>query len=165
MFNSIIGVTENMEHLVPVIIVSLIVAFFMYKNIDKITANIDVLEDNSYELYAKYARIVEKYIKNIEEIIDKNSVLKEDKYILKDKSQTDKIKEKLFALVRKLAFFETLKAKEKDKKELETKFFEILSSLDIIVKDNFIDGEKLADELREILHNEYQNLREGYIKN
>ncbi len=153
-----------MEHLVPVIVVSLIVAFFMYKNINKITANIDVLEDNTYELYAKYARIVEKYIKNIEEIIEKNSVLTDEKYILSDETKRDDIKEKLFALVRKLAFFETLKAKEKNQKELEADFFEILSSLDAIIKDNFKDGESLADDLREELHNEYQNLREGYIK-
>ncbi len=154
-----------MDHLVPVVIVLLVVAFFMYQNINKITGNIDALEDNSYEMYSKYARIVEKYIKDIEEIIDKNSVLNEDKYILKDKKDAEKTKQDLFSLVRKLAFFETLKAKEKSTKELESQFFEILSTLDAMVKDRFIDGEKLSDELRENLHNEYQNLKKGYSKN
>jgi len=101
-------------------------------------------------------------IKDIEEIIDKNSVLNEDKYILKDKKDAEETKQDLFSLVRKLAFFETLKAKEKSTKELESQFFEILSTLDSIVKDRFIDGEKLSDELRENLHNEYQNLKKGY---
>ncbi len=153
-----------MEHLVPVVIVSLIVAFFMYKNINKITANIDAVDGNSFEFYSKYARIVERYIKNIEEIIEKNSVLADEKYILKDENLKDDIKEKLYGLIRQLAFFETQQAKEKDKKELESQFFKILSSLDTIVKDNFKDGEALADELREQLHEEYQSLKEGYTK-
>ncbi len=153
-----------MEHLLPVVIVSLIVAFFVYKNINKITANIDTIDRNSFEFYSKYARIVERYIKNIEEIIEKNSVLADEKYILKDENKKDDIQEQLYGLIRQLAFFETQQAKEKDKKELESQFFKLLSTLDTIVKDNFKDGDNLADELREQLHEEYQILKNGYSK-
>ncbi len=151
-----------MEHLMPVIVVSLIVAFFMYKNINKITANIDTMEDNSFEFYSKYSRIVEKHLDEIREIVDKNSVLSDERYKLKDETKREDIKEELSSNIRKLAYFETLQAKKRDKKELEAEFFEILSAIDKLIKDSFADGEKLADELREKLHKEYENLKEAY---
>ncbi len=153
-----------MEHLIPVITVSLIVAFFMYKNINKITSNVDNFSSNSFELYAKYARIVERYIKNIEEIVEKNSVLENEKYILKNREKKEEIREKLFSFIRKLAFFETLQAKQKDKQEIESQFFEILSSLDSLIKENFKNGEYLADELRKNLHREYETLKDEFLK-
>jgi len=152
-----------MSHLVPVIIVSLIVAFLMYKNINKITANIDTIEDNTFGFYSKYSRIVERYIDEIREIVDKNSVLSDDRYKLKDETKRDEIKEELSSNIRKLAYFETLQAKNRDKKELETEFFKILSSVDHLIKENFINGEELADELRENLHKEYEKLKNGFV--
>ena len=151
-----------MEHLVPVLVVSLIVAFFMYKNINKITSNIDNLEDNSYELYAKYARIVEGYIKELQSNIEKNSVLADEMYKLQDGVDAKELEENLSSLIRKLAFFETLQAKQKKKKELESDFFEVLSSLDDIVHKNFKNGENLADEIRDSLHEEYEKLKKFY---
>ena len=151
-----------MEHLVPVLVVSLIVAFFMYKNINKITSNIDNIEDISYELYAKYARIVEGYIKELQSNIEKNSVLADEKYKLNDGVDAKDLEENLSSLIRKLAFFETLQAKQKKKKELESDFFEVLSTLDSIIHKNFKNGEKLADEIRDNLHEEYVKLKEFY---
>jgi len=151
-----------MEHLVPVLVVSLIVAFFMYKNINKITSNIDNIEDKSYELYAKYARIVEGYIKELQLNIEKNSVLADEKYKLNDGVDAKDLEENLSSLIRKLAFFETLQAKQKKKKELESDFFEVLSTLDSIIHKNFKNGEKLADEIRDNLHEEYVKLKEFY---
>ena len=151
-----------MEHLLPVIVVSLIVAFFMYKNINKITANIDNLEDKSYEMYAKYARIVEGYIKELQSNIEKNSVLADEKYKLQDSVNAKDLEENLSSLIRKLAFFETLQAKQKKKKELESDFFEVLSSLDDLIHKNFKNGEELADEVRDNLHEEYIKLKKLY---
>ncbi len=151
-----------MEHLLPVIVVSLIVAFFMYKNINKITANIDNFEDKSYELYAKYARIVESYIKELQNNIEKNSVLSDEKYKLKENIDAKVIEEELSSLIRKLAFFETLQAKQKKKKELESEFFEVLSSLDDLIHKSFKNGEELADEIRDNLHEEYIKLKKLY---
>ena len=151
-----------MEHLLPVIVVSLIVAFFMYKNINKITANIDNFEDKSYELYAKYARIVESYIKELQNNIEKNSVLSDEKYKLKEDIDAKVIEEELSSLIRKLAFFETLQAKQKKKKELESEFFEVLSSLDDLIHKSFKNGEELADEIRDNLHEEYIKLKKLY---
>ena len=151
-----------MEHLVPVLVVSAIVAFFMYKNINKITSNIDNLEDKSYELYAKYARIVEGYIKELQANIEKNSVLADEKYKLQEGVDAKELEENLSSLIRKLAFFETLQAKQKKKKELESDFFEVLSSLDSIIQKNFKNGENLADEIRDNLHEEYVKLKNFY---
>ncbi len=149
-----------MEHLIPVVVVSIIVAFVMYKNINKITANIELKGDNiSYEFYAKYARVVERRIKDLQEIVEKNSVLKDEKYLLKDDISQETVDEDLSSLIRRLAFFETVQAKQKSKKELEAQFFEILSSLDDIVTKSFKNGESLADEIREELQNEYQKLK------
>jgi len=138
------------NNLIPALIIVAIVIFFMYQNINKITANIDMIDDNSFEIYAKYARIIEKYIKEIEEIIDKNSVLNDEKYILINQDRKEDVNDKLFDIIRKLAFFETVQAKKKDKNEIE--------------KENFKNGESLADELRENLKKEYQKLKDGYLK-
>ncbi len=148
-----------MQHLVPAIIVMLVVAFFMYKNINKITSNIDNLEDRSYELYAKYARIVEGYIKELQETIGKNSVLKDEKYRLVQNVKIQEVEDKLSSLIRKLAFFETLQAKQKKKKELESDFFEVLTALDNIIQSSFEHGDELADDTREKLHEEYIKLK------
>ncbi len=148
-----------MQHLVPAIIVMLVVAFFMYKNINKITSNIDNLEDRSYELYAKYARIVEGYIKELQETIEKNSVLKDEKYRLAQNVKIQEVEDKLSSLIRKLAFFETLQAKQKKKKELESDFFEVLTALDNIIQSSFEHGDELADDTREKLHEEYIKLK------
>ncbi len=151
-----------MEHLVPVLVVLAIVAFFMYKNINKITANIDNFEDKSYELYAKYARIVESYIKELQNNIEKNSVLADEKYTLLDNTDVKAVEEELSSLIRRLAFFETLQAKQKSKKELESDFFEVLSSLDDLIHKSFKNGEELADEVRDNLHQEYVKLKNFY---
>ncbi len=152
-----------MEHLVPVLVILAIVAFFMHKNIDKITSNIDSLEDKSYELYAKYARIVERYIKDLQSNIEKNSVLVDEKYRLNDDIDAKELTQNLSSLIRKLAFFETLQAKQKSKKELESDFFELLSSLDSIIQKGFKNGENLADEIRDSLHDEYKKLKKTYM--
>ncbi len=151
-----------MEHLVPVLVVSAIVAFFMYKNINKITADIDNFEDKSYELYAKYARIVESYIKELQNNIEKSSVLADEKYKLQDNIDAKTIEDELSSLIRKLAFFETLQAKQKQRKELESEFFTILSSLDDLIHKSFKNGEELADEVRDNLHEEYIKLKKFY---
>lgn len=151
-----------MEHLVPVLVVLAIVAFFMYKNINKITANIDNFEDKSYELYAKYARIVESYIKELQNNIEKNSVLADEKYTLLDNTDVKAVEEELSSLIRRLAFFETLQAKQKSKKELESDFFEVLSSLDDLIHKSFKNGEEIADEVRDNLHQEYVKLKNFY---
>ncbi len=153
-----------MNNLIPVLIIVAIVVFFMYQNINKITANIDMIDNNSFEMYAKYVRIIEKYIKEIQEIIDKNSVLNDEKYILVNQDKKEDVNDKLFDIIRKLAFFETVQAKKKDKKEIESQLFDILISLDGIIKENFKNGESLADELRENLKKEYQKLKDGYLK-
>ncbi len=153
-----------MNYLIPALIVVVVVIFFMYQNINKITANIGMIDDNSFEIYAKYARIIEKYIKEIQEIIDKNSVLNDEKYILTNQDKKEDVNDKLFDIIRNLAFFETVQAKNQDKKEIESQLFDILISLDTIIKENFKNGEKLADELRENLKKEYEKLKNGYLK-
>ncbi|NPA73869.1 MAG: hypothetical protein GXO12_04090 [Epsilonproteobacteria bacterium] len=152
------------QHLLSAIIAIMIVAFFMYKNINKVILKVDSIESNSFEFYSRYARIVERYIKELEEIVDKNSVLDNDRYLLSDETKRDEVKEELYSFIRKLAFFETQKAKEKDKKEIEKEFFYILSSLDESIKKYFKNGEDIADELREKLHEEYQKLKDMYTK-
>ena len=151
-----------MEHLVPALVVVAIVAFFMYKNINKITSNIDTLEDKSYELYAKYARIVERYIKELQETAEKNSILEDKKYKLNKDIKIDELTEEFSSLIRRLAFFETLQAKQKTRKELESDFFEVLSTLDNIIQKSFESGDKLADDIRDKLHEEYIKLKNIY---
>ena len=49
-------------------------------------------------------------------------------------------------------------AKQKSSQEIEAELFELLSHLDTFLKEYCVDGEALADELRESLLEAYEQL-------
>ena len=148
-----------MDQLFPVIFVVAMIAFILMKQIKHITGNLDIQGDtNSFDKYSKFSVVIQNHIRAIKLDIDSTKQIENPRYILKDKELEEDLIEDLSDFLRKLVFFETLLAKSKTSSEIEGELFGILSQLDIFIKQNCEDGEVLADELRDNLMREYENV-------
>ena len=148
-----------MDQLFPVIFVVAMIAFILMKQIKHITGNLDIQGDtNSFDKYSKFSVVIQNHIRAIKLDIDSTKKIENPRYILKDKESEEDLIEDLSDFLRKLVFFETLLAKSKTSSEIEGELFGILSQLDIFIKQNCEDGEVLADELRDNLMREYENV-------
>jgi len=77
---------------------------------------------------------------------------------LKNEDLKEKFLESLSEMSKKLTFIETMNiARNPDKWESE--LFEVLSRLDDLVTENFKDGERAGDEIRERLGAEFSKLQ------
>ncbi len=149
-----------MNYILIAIIVGGFVAYLLYKNISHITNHLDNLGDTSFEFYSEYSLFLNGIIKQIKQEIDYPK--ENSKYRLKDVSDNLEISAMLSSFIRKLVFFETVMAKQKSKEEIEAELYKILNSLDESIKNSFVDGEVLADELSEFLRYEFENLRKKF---
>ncbi len=129
-----------------------LVAYLLYLNIKKITDKLDRAENPSYKIYSTFAAKVEEYVEEIRDSIG-------NKYLLKNENDQKEIKEKLSEIVRELKFFETVSVKRMEKEEAEEKLFDILSELDSILEKNFVNGREKADELREKLQKNFEEIK------
>ncbi|WP_458699386.1 hypothetical protein ACKGJI_06090 [Sulfurospirillum sp. 1307] len=149
-----------LDQLFPVIFVVAVVAFILIKQIKHIASQADnrVSVKNNFEKYSKFSVEIQNFIREIKADIDSSKNKENPKYILVDKTKEEEYVELLSDFLRKLVFFETLLAKNKAPDEIESELFEVLSKVDDFLRNNVVDGEKLADELRDELHKIYQNL-------
>ncbi len=146
-----------MDQLFPVIFVVGLIAFILIKQIKHVTDNLDEKGDtNSFDKYAKFSVAIQNHIRAIKLDIDSSKKIENPRYILKNQEDEEDLIEELSDYLRKLVFFETLLAKKKTSDEIEGELFDILSKLDSFIKNNCEDGEKLADELRDNLMQEYE---------
>ncbi len=148
-----------MEQLFPVLFVAGLIAFILTKQIGHITGNLDSKGDTTtFDKYSKFSVSIQNHIRAIKLDIDSTKQIKEPRYILLDKDEEEDSIETLSDFLRKLVFFETLLAKKKSSSEIEGELFGILSELDSFVKNSCENGELLADELKDNLMEEYQNV-------
>jgi len=147
-----------MDQLFPVIFVVAMIAFIMMKQIKHVTGNLDLQGDiNSFDKYAKFSVAIQNHIRAIKLDIDSSKKIENPRYILIDGVNEEEAIEILSDHLRKLVFFETLLAKKKTSNEIESELFGILSQIDEFIKTNCVDGEQLADELRDNLLEVYEN--------
>jgi hypothetical protein len=147
-----------MEQLFPVLFVVALIAFIMMKQIGHITGNLDVVgETNDFDKYSKFSVAIQNHIRAIKLDIDSTKQIENPRYVLKDTQSEEDFIEELSDYLRKLVFFETLLAKKKTTSEIESELFSILSQLDEFLRQNCVDGDVLADELRDNLLQEYEN--------
>lgn len=147
-----------MDQLFPVIFVVAMITFILMKQIKHVTNNLDAKGDvSSFDKYAKFSVAIQNHIRDIKTDLDSSKNKEIIKYKLKEGIDEEDSIEKLSDFLRKLVFFETLLAKNKSSKEIESELFSILSQLDTFIKENCEDGEILADELRDNLLNSYEN--------
>ena len=148
-----------MEQLIPVLMIVAMVAFVLIKQIGKLTNKLDTLADeSSYERYAKFSAIIQERVREIKQSLDSSRVLNERPFQLLEGKNEEEALELLSNFIRKLVFFETMMAKQKSSQEIEAELFELLSHLDNFLKEYCVDGEALADSLRENLFEAYEQL-------
>jgi len=94
-----------------------------------------------------------EYIKDIKR--DLNGKTQEPTFIATN--DIEKTLKDLDDFIRKLAFYETVLAKKKEIDEVEAEVAQIFIDFDAFVTENFVDGSKKADEIRQSLSKIYQN--------
>jgi len=142
-----------MGGLVSVVLVGGVVAYLMYQNINKVTTNIEKKSSKGYEFFANLAGAAIEYIKDIKR--DINGKNENPDFIVS--TESEKVLKDLDDYIRKLAFYETVLAKKKEPQEIEEELAVIFMSFDNFIRENFQDGDSLAESLKESLHKIYQN--------
>lgn len=146
-----------MDQLFPVVFVAAFIAFILLKQIKHFTENLDNTSDNSFSRYSNFSVSIQNYIRMIKSDIDSTKEKDTVRYTLKENIDEEKSLEILADFLRKLVFFETLLAKQKSSSEIESELFKVLSSLDGFLRENCEEGDERADELREVLFEEFEN--------
>jgi len=139
-----------------VVLVGGLVTYFMYLNINKVTQNLDEDKTGSFESYAKFSAKIQEYIRRVKKGLDDDMECDDLKYCKNESCDSKAVTKELADLIRRSSFYETMLAKRKDPKEVEAGLIEILSKFDDIVRKNCIDGDMLADELRDMLAVDYK---------
>lgn len=148
-----------MDQLIPVLMIVGMVAFVMIRQIGKITGGAEAKQTGSFEQYAKFSSIIQEYVREIKASVDTSREREDRKFKLVEGRNENQALEKLSDFIRKLVFFETMMAKQKNPKEIEAELFEVLNGLETFLKEFCEDGENLSEELREILLDEYEKLQ------
>jgi uncharacterized protein YoxC len=127
----------------------LIVGVILYKQINKVTQNITNEDENPNLTYSKFCDAIDKQIDILRQKTQEDIILELNK--------KDEILETLSDFSKELVFIESLNSK--DSTQWQNKLFALLSRLDAFVESNFIDGEQLANDIKENLRGEFNRLR------
>lgn len=151
-----------MDQLLPVLLVTAFMAFILFKQINHIAKNSDkgVLQqsnNNNFKKYSNFSVSIQNYIRIIKNDLDSSKQTEEPIFKLLNNIDEKASLEELSDFLRKLVFFETLLAKQKTSEEIESELFAILDAIDSFIKTKCEDGEKLAQELKNKLFEEFQN--------
>ncbi|ACZ12337.1 hypothetical protein [Sulfurospirillum deleyianum] len=148
-----------MEHLIPVLMVVGMVAFILIKQIGKITTKLDTFsKEDSHNRYAQFSSVIQEHVRAIKNSLDSTKMVEERPYLLREGKEETEALEILSDYIRKLVFFETLMAKQKNAQEIEAELFEILNGLENFLKTYCVDGETLSETLRDRLLEAYETL-------
>ncbi len=142
-----------------VLLVGSIVTYLMYQNITKVTANLEVEKGGSFEAYAAFASKITNHIRRVKNDLDKDMESSYPRFHPTETCDTEATVKALLDLLRQTAFFETVMAKRKTPKEVEASLGEILGKFDEIIRTSCVDGDRLAEEVKESLYREYQKIR------
>jgi len=141
-----------------VLLVGSVVTWLMYQNINKITANLEVEKEGSFEAYATFASKITDHIRKVKNDLDKDIETYYPRFKPHEHCDTQKTVKELLDLIRKTAVFETVMARRKTPKEVEAALGQILGEFDAIIRNNCTDGDRLAEEVKESLYKEYQKI-------
>ncbi len=150
-----------MDQLIPVLMIVGMVAFIMVRQINKVTTRIDSqphTTSTAFERYAAFSSVIQDYIREIKSSLDSTKEHENRPFKLQDGKNEAEALEKLSDFIRTLVFFETKMAKQKSAKEIEAELFEVLNGLESFLQTFCVDGEHLAEALREKLLEAYETL-------
>jgi len=140
------------------VVVGGLITYFMYRNINSVTSNIDKNKKGSFESYASFSAKIQEYIRIVKKDLDDDMDTENPIYQKNESCDSKTVTKKLTDLIRKSSFYETMLAKRKDPKDVEAGLMEILTNFDDIIRKNCIDGDALANELQDLLAKDYKRL-------
>jgi len=145
-----------MVDIFSVVLVGSIVTYFMYQNINKVTAAIDEKTKDNSPGYAHFSVKIQEYIRAIKKDLDDDIESSDARFSKNDTCDDKAVTRELNELIRKASFYETVLAKSKKRSEAEADFVEILQRLETVVANNCVNRSQEAEQLKETLFNEYQ---------
>ena len=122
----------------------------------KHSSSLENLEEQ-HKSYQEELSKVAKQQDSLKNLLAELNILKEEENKKAEEERKEKL-EKLSDFIRKLVFFETMMAKQKSAKEIESELFEVLTALEKFLGEFCVEGEALAEALRERLLEAYQQL-------
>ena len=126
----------------------LIVGVILYKQINKVTQNITINDENPNLAYSKFCSAIDDQIDILRQKALENQILNQD--------NKDEILENLSDFSKELVFIESLNSKESDK--WQEKLFGLLSRIDEFIEQNFINGKDIASDIKDNLKIEFDKL-------
>lgn len=138
------------------ILISALTFLILYFYIKKFTNKIDeqtLLEPIKSDVYPKFCDICDEKIRQI-----KDEVLKENFKFLNIENK-DEFLEKLGDLSRKLTFIQTMNLSKKNDEIWQNELFNFLKELENLILNYLNNGEKIADDLRNYLFDEFNKLK------
>lgn len=141
-----------------VLLVGSIVTYLMYQNINKVTSTLEVDKSSSFESYAIFASSISEHIRKVKNDLDKDIESTYPRFNAHKECDEKQSVKKLLDLLRKTALYETVMAKRKAPKEIEKELGSILKEFDAIIRESCIEGDMLADDVKNALYKEYKKI-------
>ena len=144
---------EKMFNVELMIVVALVVGFIIYKEISKVTSNIDIHEQNpDMSKYSKFCDFIDDEITSV-----KNSLMLEN-IKLKNESLKDEFLDKVSTLSKELVFLQNMSSSNKNAKDWEKRLFDFLNKFESLNDEYLQNSQNLNDEIRERLADKFRNL-------
>jgi hypothetical protein len=147
-----------MVDIFSVVLVGSVITFFMYQNINKVTAAIDEKTRDNSPAYAKFAVKIQEVIRGLKKDLDEDIECSDPRFCKNDSCDEKVVMRELNELIRKASFYETALAKNKKRKEADAEFIEILQRLEAVIETNCLHGAQEAEKIKDELFAEYQEV-------
>ena len=135
------------------LVVALVVGFIIYKEISKVTSNIDISEQNpDMSKYSKFCDFIDDEITSV-----KNSLMLEN-IKLKNESLKDEFLDKVSTLSKELVFLQNMSSSNKNANDWEKRLFDFLNKFEILNDEYLQNSQSLNDEIRQRLADKFRNL-------
>lgn len=144
---------EKMFNVELMLVVALVVGFIIYKEISKVTSNIDIHEQNpDMSKYSKFCDFIDDEITSV-----KNSLMLEN-IKLKNESLKDEFLDKVSTLSKELVFLQNMSSSNKNAKDWEKRLFDFLNKFECLNDEYLQNSQNLNDEIRQRLADKFRNL-------
>lgn len=144
---------EKMFNIELMLVVALVVGFIIYKEISKVTSNIDIHEQNpDMSKYSKFCDFIDDEITSV-----KNSLMLEN-IKLKNEGLKDVFLDKVSTLSKELVFLQNMSSSNKNAKDWEKRLFDFLNKFESLNDEYLQNSQNLNDEIRERLADKFKNL-------
>lgn len=144
---------EKMFNVELMLVVALVVGFIIYKEISKVTSNIDILEQNpDMSKYSKFCDFIDDEITSV-----KNSLMLEN-IKLKNEGLKDEFLDKVSTLSKELVFLQNMSSSNKNANDWEKRLFDFLNKFEILNDEYLQNSQSLNDEIRQRLADKFRNL-------